>query len=86
MRIVRGSYERGIAQAVFLGSSEDRATIHLTLRNGLLQHRLLTGTNGLQLVEVHQQVVGQSHLLVELVRQVKVIQVILAQMRRQQPT
>ena len=37
------------------------------LRQGLLQRSMLAGADGFQLVKVHQQVVGQRHLLVELV-------------------
>ena len=45
---------------------------------------MLTGTDGLQFVKTYQEVVRQRHLLVELVREVQVVQEILAQMRRQQ--
>ena len=45
---------------------------------------MLRGTDGIQLVEVHQQIVGQRHLLVELVREVQVVKIVLAQMLGQQ--
>ncbi len=47
---------------------------------------MLAGTDGFQLVEVHQQVIRQRHLLVELVREVEMIQIIAAKVRRQHPT
>ena len=67
MGIVGCCDKRGKAQAVFLGSSKDGASVHLTFRECLLQGSMLTGADSLQLVETHQQVVGQRHLLVELV-------------------
>ena len=45
---------------------------------------MLTGADGIQLIEVHQQIVRQRHLLVELVREVQVVQIILTQCRWQQ--
>ena len=47
---------------------------------------MLTGTYGVELIKVHKQVVGQRHLLVELVREVQVVQEILLQMLGQQAT
>ena len=47
---------------------------------------MLTGTNGIELVEIDNQVVGKCHLLVELIRKVQMIEVILSQMWRKQPT
>ena len=47
---------------------------------------MLAGADGFQLIQVHQQIVAQRHLLVELVREVQVIQVVLAQVLRQQST
>ena len=37
---------------------------------------MLTRLDGIQLVQVHQQIVGQSHLLVILVRKVDVVHVV----------
>ena len=82
MRIVRRCRERCIAGAVLLSGAIDGATVHLRLRERLLQGRMLSGADSIQLVEVHQQVVRQRHLLVELVREVQVVQMILAQIHR----
>ena len=45
---------------------------------------MLRGSDGLELVEVHNQVVRQRHFLVELVRQVQVVEIVLTQFWRQQ--
>ena len=80
MWIVGGGDEGGKPWTVFLRAAEDRTTVDLRLRQGLFQMGVLTGTDCLQLVEVHQQVVGQCHLLVELVREVQVVEEVLSQM------
>ena len=84
MGIVGGSHKRGESWTIILGTAIDGASIHFALRERLLQGRLLTGTDRLQLVEVHQQIVRQRHLLVELIRQVQMIEEIQAQVRRKQ--
>ena len=45
---------------------------------------MLAGADSLQFIEAYQEVVRQRHFLIELVREVQVVQEILAQMRRQQ--
>ena len=45
---------------------------------------MLAGVDGIQFVEVHQKIVRQGHLLIELIRQVQVVEIILAQLRWQQ--
>ena len=45
---------------------------------------MLTGADGLQLIQIDQQVVGQCHLFIELVRQIQMVQIVLAQMQGQQ--
>ena len=66
------------------GHTIDGASVHLTLRERLLQSRMLAGTDGIQLIEVHNEVVRQGHLLVELVREVQMVQEIHTQFWRQQ--
>ena len=44
---------------------------------------MLTGADGFELIEVHQQIVCQRHLLVELIREVQMVQKILTKLRRQ---
>ena len=84
MWIVGRSHKRGIARSVFLGGTIDGASVHLALAQRLLQRSVLTGRDGIQLIDVHQQVVGKGHLLIELVRQVQMIQIVRTQMWRQQ--
>ena len=84
MRIVGGSHKRGIARSVFLRGTIDGSSIYLAFRKRLLQRGMLTGADSLQLIQTYQQIVGQRHLLVKLVRQVQVVQEILAQMLGQQ--
>ena len=80
MWIVSCGDERCIARTVCLDSSKDGASVYLTLRERLLQRRMLRGFDGINLVEVYKEVVRQSHLLVELVREVKMIQIVLSQL------
>ena len=84
MRIVGRCHERGITRTVFLRGTVDGTSVDLRLRECLLQRTLLRGTDGVELVEVYQQVVRQRHLLVELVREVQVVKIVLAQVVRQQ--
>ena len=84
MQIVGRCHERRITRTVFLRSAIDGATVDLALRQRLLQVRVLTGTDGLKFVQIHQQVVRQGHLLIEFVRQVQMVQIVLAQVFRQQ--
>ena len=86
MTVVGRGHERGITGTIFLGSSEDRTTVHLTNRQCLLQRSLLRRTDGLEFVEVDEEVVGQRHLLVELVREVQMAEEVLSQMGRQEAT
>ena len=85
MRIVRRGHERGIAGPVLLTASENGSSVHLALRQRLLKRRMLTRSYRIQLIQVHQQIVRQRHLLVELVRQVQVVEVVLPEMRRKDP-
>ena len=84
MGIVRGCHEGGEARAVFLRTAIDGTAVDLTLRESLLQRRMLTGTDSLQFIEVDQEVVCQRHLLVKLVGEVHVVKEVLTQMRREQ--
>ena len=72
------------AEAVLLCLAVDDTSVDLTLRQCLLQRCMLRGTYGIELVEVDEEVVGECHLLVELVREVDVIKVIHPQMFWQQ--
>ena len=86
MRIVGRGHKRGIAGTVFLSGAIDGTTIHLADRQRLLQRRLLAGTDGFELIEVHQQIVSQCHFFVKLVREIQMIHVVLSQVMRQQAT
>ena len=86
MGIVRGGRKRCIAGTVILRVTIDLASVDLVLREQLLQGRMLGGTHGIQLIEVHQQVVGQGHLLIELVREVQVVQIVLAKRQGKEAT
>ena len=86
MTIVGGSHKRGKSGTILLGTPEYRASIHLADRQRLLQRCLLGRADGFQLVEVDQEIVRQSHLLIKLVRQIQMVEVILTQMLRQQTT
>ena len=86
MGIVRRSHKRGITGSIFLSSTINGTTVHLVPRQGLLQRGMLRGANGLQLIQIHQQVVGQGHLLIKPVGKVNGVLIILLQMPRQQAT
>ena len=45
---------------------------------------MLAGTDGIKFVETHQEVVSKSHFLIELIRQVEMVQEILPQRHGQQ--
>lgn len=47
---------------------------------------MLTGTDGIELIEVYQEIVRQRHLLIELVRKVEVVEVVLTQLERKEST
>ena len=47
---------------------------------------MLGGTDGFKFIEVHDEIVCQCHLLVELVREVQVVEIILTHLRRKQPS
>ena len=79
MTIVGGGYERRESWAILLSTSKNGATIHLADRQCLLQRRLLGRADGIELVEVDEEIVRQRHLLVELVRQVQMVEIILTQ-------
>ena len=79
MLIVGGRQERGVSRTVFLALSEDRATVHLHLGEGLLELALLRRSHVSQLVDVDEEVVGKCHVRVELVGKVDVVEEVLAQ-------
>ena len=81
MWIVGGRHKRGIAGTVILSLAKDGASVHLILRQGLFQGRMLTGADSLEFVKVHQQIVGQRHFLIELVRQVQVVKIVLTKLK-----
>ena len=64
--------------AIPLSASEDRTSVHGVLRERLLQSRLLSSFDLIQLVEHHQEVVRECHVAIEAVTQIQVIQEILA--------
>ena len=84
VRIVGRCHKRGKTWTVFLRTSINGAPVHLAFRERLLQSGMLAGTDSVQFVKVHQQIVGQCHLLVELVRKVQMVEIILAQFDGQQ--
>ena len=86
MTVVCRSHERSESRAILLHLSENRATIHLADRQCLLQRRLLGRTDGIELVEIHEEIVRQRHLFVELIRQIQMVEIILTQVYRQQST
>ena len=45
---------------------------------------MLSGTDSFELIEIHDEVVSERHLLVELVAKVQMVKIILSQLQRQQ--
>ena len=86
MAVVGGRHEAGVAQAVLLRLAVDGASVDAALGEELLELCLLAASHLIQLVDVHEQVVGQRHLLVELVGEVHVVQEVHAQLLGQQPS
>ena len=84
--IVGSSYERCKTKSVLLGSTKNRTTIHLIQRQDLLQSRPLATRIDINLVEIHQQTIRQSHIPIELVVDVEVIEIKTTQKRRQKAT
>ena len=86
MRIVGGCHKRCKSRTILLGATKDRATVHLAYRQRLLQLGVLLNTDGLELIQIHEEIIRQSHLLVELVAQVQMVHIKLSQLQGQQST
>ena len=84
MQVVRRGHERGVALTVGLRATIDGTPVHTYLRQQLLKLCLLRTAHLIELVDVHQQVVRQRHLLVELIAQVHMVEEVLAQLFGQQ--
>ena len=82
--VVGGAHEAGVAPAVLLSVTVDGSAVDATLGEELLELCLLAASHLIQLVDVHEQVVGQRHLLVELVGEVHVVEEVHAQLLGQQ--
>ena len=84
MRVVGCGDKRGIAKSVVLTAAENGSSVHLHLRQSLLELALLRHTHIGKLVDVDEKVVGESHLAVKLVAEVDVVEIVASQSLRQQ--
>ena len=85
MALVGGGNEGGITLAVFGCPSEDGTAVYLHLREVLLELCHLRGSHHVELVDIDEQGMSESHLEVETVGEIDVVEEVGAQFRRKNP-
>ena len=84
LQLIGGTYERGIATILLDSLAIRRTELHVARRQQVFQHNLLRIGGLVKLVDVDKRKRGQRDVQVELVLEVQLVVVVVAQFWRQQ--
>ena len=82
--LVRGTDERGVTAIQLDGLAIRRTELHVGRRQQILQHNLLRRAGLVELIDVDQRKRGERDVQVELILEVDLVIIVVAQFGRQQ--